>query len=61
VRDRYIAEHPMCERCGAPAIEVHHRDGRHPGEPGANDWSNLESVCLRDHRLAEVDRRRQQQ
>jgi 5-methylcytosine-specific restriction protein A len=61
VRDRYIREHPACERCGAPAAEVHHRDHRHPSESGANDWSNLESICVRCHRLAEVEHRHQQQ
>lgn len=50
VRNAYIAEHPMCERCGAPALDVHHRDGRHPGEPGANHWTNLEALCRSCHR-----------
>jgi 5-methylcytosine-specific restriction protein A len=49
-RDRYIRAHPDCEHCGAPAIDVHHRDHRHPSEPGANDPANLESLCRSCHR-----------
>jgi 5-methylcytosine-specific restriction enzyme A len=49
-RDGYIREHPDCERCGAPALDVHHRDGRHPSDPGANDWHNLEALCRSCHR-----------
>jgi 5-methylcytosine-specific restriction enzyme A len=51
-RNRYIAAHPLCERCQAPAVDVHHRDGRHPSEPEANAWSNLESLCRSCHRRA---------
>jgi 5-methylcytosine-specific restriction enzyme A len=51
-RDAYIAAHPRCERCPAPAVDVHHRDGRHPSEPGANAWHNLESLCRSCHRRA---------
>jgi len=43
---------------------VHHVDGRSPLEPGANATRNLRVLCLRHHRLAEVElrrRRRQQQ
>jgi 5-methylcytosine-specific restriction endonuclease McrA len=50
-----------CEVCGATGeLEVHHIDGRSPLEPGANAASNLLVVCRRDHRLAEVERRRAQ-
>ena len=49
-RDPYIAEHPDCEICGRPAVDVHHRDGRHPSAPGANAQSNLQSLCRSCHR-----------
>ena len=54
IRDRYFAAHPMCETpgCGQAGRDVHHRDGRHPWEPGANAWSNLETLCRSCHRLA---------
>ena len=51
-RNAYLAAHPGCERCGAGADEVHHRDGRLPTDPGANDWRNLEALCRRCHRRA---------
>jgi 5-methylcytosine-specific restriction endonuclease McrA len=51
-----------CEVCGSTdRLEVHHIDGRTPLDPGANALSNLQVLCLRHHRLAEVERRRQQQ
>jgi HNH endonuclease len=50
VRDHYIAQHPHCELCGAPGIDVHHLDGRNPREPSANDWSNLGTRCRSCHR-----------
>jgi 5-methylcytosine-specific restriction protein A len=56
-RNAYLAEHPSCERCGDEAHEVHHRDGRSPNEPGANEWRNLESLCRRCHRRARVGAR----
>jgi 5-methylcytosine-specific restriction enzyme A len=55
VRDAYLAAHPTCERCGARADEVHHRDHRTPLDPGANDWSNLEALCRRCHRRASAE------
>jgi hypothetical protein len=54
-------------RCQVPGcdvdvgLQVHHIDGRPPTSPGANAASNLQVLCLRHHRLAEVERRRQQQ
>jgi 5-methylcytosine-specific restriction endonuclease McrA len=52
IRDAYIAEFPQCEfpGCTKPAVDVHHIDGRHPSEPRANDWTNLESLCRSHHR-----------
>jgi hypothetical protein len=50
-----------CEVCGATdRLEVHHIDGGSPLEPGANTLSNLKVVCVRHHRLAEVERRHHQ-
>jgi 5-methylcytosine-specific restriction protein A len=60
VRDAYIAEHPLCEVCGeAASAEVNHKDGRTPLDPGANEWSNLEALCLPCHRRAPARRRRE--
>jgi len=52
VRDAYIAAHPACEQpgCDKRALDVHHIDGRHPSEPGANDWRNLQALCRGCHR-----------
>jgi 5-methylcytosine-specific restriction protein A len=52
VRDAYLREHPACEGCGSsgPWLDVHHRDGRSPLEPGANDWHNLQTLCRSCHR-----------
>lgn len=54
IRDAYFAAHPTCETpgCGQAGRDVHHRDGRHPWDPGANAWSNLETLCRSCHRLA---------
>src|SRR6516165_1709659 len=46
------------EGCGATeGLEVHHVDGRSPLDPGANAITNLRVLCVRHHRLAEVERR----
>lgn len=50
IRTAYIAEHPRCNRCGKPAVDVHHRDHRGPLDAGANAWANLESLCRSCHR-----------
>jgi 5-methylcytosine-specific restriction protein A len=52
LRDAYIAEHPTCERCGAPAEHVHHRDHARPGDTTFYEWSNLEALCADCHRRA---------
>ncbi|MDY6796971.1 MAG: HNH endonuclease signature motif containing protein [Actinomycetota bacterium] len=44
-RAAYLAEHPRCERCGAPATEVHHKDE----DTDNNDWDNLEALCKPCH------------
>lgn len=28
LRRTWLVEHPWCERCGAPATDLHHRKGR---------------------------------
>jgi len=28
IRDKFMQENPRCERCGAPATENHHKNGR---------------------------------
>jgi 5-methylcytosine-specific restriction protein A len=53
----YLTAHPTCERCGQPATEVHHLDGRHPDEPGANAWTNLLGLCHPCHMRVEARRR----
>lgn len=60
VRNRYFATHPWCELCGppTPAIDVHHRDGRGPGAPGANDEANLQALCRGCHRKVTEDMKR---
>ena len=52
VRNAYAAEHSTCESpgCTKPVFDVHHIDGRHPSEPGANDWTNLQGLCRSHHR-----------
>jgi 5-methylcytosine-specific restriction endonuclease McrA len=51
-----------CQVCGeTQGLEVHHVDGRSPLDPGANAMTNLQVLCLRHHRRAEVERRRRQQ
>jgi 5-methylcytosine-specific restriction protein A len=63
LRNAYITEHPLCERCEAkghitPAEQVHHKqafDGI--DDPLRLDWNNLESVCLTCHRARERERR----
>lgn len=52
IRDRYIAEHPLCEECQkygrlTPAEEVHHIIPLSKG--GTNADSNLMSLCKKCH------------
>ena len=52
IRDRYMAEHPLCEECQkagrlTPAEEVHHIIPLSKG--GTNKDSNLMSLCTRCH------------
>ena len=43
---RYLAQHPECETCGAPATDVDHIM---PRPYGSDDDSNLMALCHRDH------------
>lgn len=59
-RDSYFAaHHGICERCGAPGVEVHHRKKLTPAN--INDpeivfgWENLELLC-RDCHIAEHEK-----
>ncbi|MHB1126874.1 MAG: HNH endonuclease [Bacillota bacterium] len=52
IRDRYIAAHPLCERCGkrgriTPAQEVHHVKPLSQG--GTNEVFNLMALCTSCH------------
>ena len=45
LREAKLKANPLCERCGAPASVVHHKDHNQ-----YNDfWDNLESVCRSCH------------
>lgn len=52
IRDRYISEHPLCEKCReagklTPAEEVHHV--RPLSKGGTHDRSNLMALCKKCH------------
>lgn len=52
IRNRYIKQHPLCERClvngkYTPADLVHHK--KPLSEGGSNDDSNLMSLCCSCH------------
>lgn len=47
VRAAYLAEHPACARCGAPATDVHHVVPLRAG--GTHDEANLQSLCRPCH------------
>lgn len=52
IRDRYVSEHPLCERCKAegrltPVDEVHHILPISKG--GTHDKSNLMALCKSCH------------
>jgi 5-methylcytosine-specific restriction enzyme A len=54
-RRLHLIAHPLCERCGAPATVVHHRE-RHQGDVNRFVLSALEALCKSCH-----DRDAQQQ
>ena len=52
IRNRYISEHPLCEKCLSeskctPAVLVHHKKPIADG--GTNEESNLMSLCNSCH------------
>lgn len=67
LRNAYISENPICERCEdkghiTPAREVHHKeafDG--PDDPLRMEWGNLCSVCSSCHRKMEHERKKNHQ
>lgn len=64
IRDRYIAEHPLCERClednrHVPTQEVHHIVPLARG--GTHDNENLQGLCKPCHSkvtMEDINRRR---
>lgn len=48
-RRRFLRTHPTCERCGAPAQDVHHLDGLGPLGPRGHDPANLQPLCHSCH------------
>ena len=47
VRDRYLRQHPRCERCGRRAELVHHIVRKSEG--GSDDHINLQALCRLCH------------
>jgi 5-methylcytosine-specific restriction protein A len=45
IRRQKLTAEPYCERCGSPAVLVHHRDHN----PANTAWANLESLCRGCH------------
>jgi 5-methylcytosine-specific restriction protein A len=58
-RRRYLAAHPECARCGAPATDVDHFTPR--AEGGTDDPSNAQALCQPCHQAktrTEIERGR---
>lgn len=58
IRDRYVAKHPLCERClkegrMTPVEEVHHILPINRG--GTHDESNLMSLCRSCHNKVHLE------
>lgn len=47
IRDAYLADHPDCVSCGAPATDVDHIIARRWG--GTDDEENLQALCHECH------------
>ncbi len=43
----FLANHPLCERCGAPSELAHHVYRKREG--GSDDFENLEALCRKCH------------
>ena len=54
-RDAWLAAHPGCALCGAPATEVDHIV---PRAWGGGHTGNLQSLCQRCHRAKTAGQRR---
>jgi 5-methylcytosine-specific restriction protein A len=48
-RKAFLAAHPDCELCPAPATDADHRDGLGPNGPAGHDFSNLRALCHSCH------------
>lgn len=48
-RHRKLRTQPTCERCGNPATQVHHIDGKGLDGPNAYRDTNLEALCTPCH------------
>jgi len=51
-RVKYLADHPVCERCQAPAEIVHHIRAKRAG--GSDDPENLLALCVLCHAQIEA-------
>jgi 5-methylcytosine-specific restriction protein A len=63
LRERYLAEHPLCETCEAigrttAAIDVHHVVPVRADPSRRLDWTNLRAVCKACHAVEEAVSRR---
>lgn len=47
IRERFLYDHPMCEKCGAPATVAHHIVRRRDG--GKDTPRNLMALCASCH------------
>ena len=49
---QFLAAHPRCACCGAPAGHAHHLDGQSPGMPGGLDPNRLGACRQPPNRLS---------
>ena len=54
LRDGKLKQQPTCEKCGAPATEVHHIAPHRGNMELFIDWDNLMSLCSKCHRLETI-------
>ena len=54
LRDGKLEKQPTCEKCGAPATEVHHIVPHRGNLELFLDWDNLMSLCSKCHRLETI-------
>lgn len=52
VRDKFLKENPICEVCGSPNVQLHHKKGR-IGDL-LTDTAHFASLCDKHHRYAEL-------